>query len=41
MLKFGDKVISNLYFSDKRISKAYMGSKLVYKESHEMWLFYF
>ena len=40
MLKFGDKVISNLYFNDKRISKAYMGSKLVYKEREPIFLDY-
>lgn len=40
MLKFGDKVISNLYFSDKRISKAYMGSKLVYKEREPIFVDY-
>ena len=40
MLKFGDKVISNLYFSDKRISKAYMGSKLIYKEREPIFLDY-
>lgn len=40
MLKFGDKIISNLYFGDKRISKAYMGSKLVYKEREPIFLDY-
>lgn len=40
MLKFGDKVISNLYFNDKRISKAYIGSKLVYKEREPIFVDY-
>ena len=40
MLKFGDKLISNLYFNDKRISRAYMGSKLVYKEKEPIFVDY-
>ena len=40
MLKFGDKIISDLYLGDKRIAKAFLGAKLVYKAKGPIFLDY-
>lgn len=39
-LKFGEKIINQLYLGDKRIAKAFLGDKLVYKSREPIFLEY-